>query len=181
MGQYYFGVILAEKSDKEYIRTYLDPTMYMNGSKLTEHSYLGNNFMKIVENLISPSGMFYRSRLVWAGDYADLEPNSETNLYTLCGAKSPFLSEETDVSYAYIVNHTKKVYIKKQDELYRQSILHPLPILTAEGNGRGGGDYDGSNMDMVGTWARDVISMEKEAPEYALIDCVFMSRREMAW
>ena len=176
MGQYYFGVILAEKSDKEFIRTYLDPTMYINGSKLTEHSYLATKFMNIFENLISPSGMFYRSRLVWAGDYADPEPNSETNLYTLCGAKSPFLSEETDVSYAYIVNHTKKVYIKKQQHSYGQYILHPLPILTAEGNGRGGGDYHGSNMDMVGTWARDVISMEKEAPDYTLIECVFIQK-----
>jgi len=173
MGQYYFGVILAEKSDKEYIRTYLDPTMYMNGSKLTEHSYVGNNFMMIVEKLISPSGMFYKSRLVWAGDYADPEPNSEKNLYTLCGAKTPFLSEETDVSYAYIVNHTKRVYIKKKDGLHQEDSLHPLPILTAEGNGRGGGDYYGSNKDMVGTWARDVISMENEAPDYTLIDCVF--------
>ena len=172
MGQYYFGVILAEKSDKEYIRTYLDPTMYMNGSKLTEHSYVGNNFMMIVEKLISPSGMFYKSRLVWAGDYADPEPNSETNLYTLCQAKSPFLSTEQDVSYPYIVNHTKRVYIKK-DRLHGEVAFHPLPLLTAEGNGLGGGDYYGSNKDMVGTWARDVISMENEAPDYTLIDCVF--------
>ena len=50
MGQYYMVVILAEKSDKEYIRTYLDPGMYNNGMKLTEHSYIGNNFMNIIEN-----------------------------------------------------------------------------------------------------------------------------------
>ena len=63
--------------------------------------------------------------------------------------------------------------------------LHPLSLLTAEGNGRGGGDYNGPNMDMVGTWARDVISMENEAPvvaaatvvaaipSYTLIECEF--------
>jgi hypothetical protein len=28
-------------------------------------------------------------------------------------------------------------------------------------------------MDMVGTWARDVISMENEAPDYTLIECEF--------
>ena len=167
MGQYYLTVILAEKSEKEYIRTFLEPLMYSNGSKLTEHSYIGNNFMTIVENLIGPNGMFYRSRIVWAGDYADTEPNSENNLYKMCEAKTPFESTEPIVSYAYIVNHTKKVYIKKNGD------FHPLPLLTAEGNGRGGGDYDGPNMDMIGTWARDVISMEKDAPDYTLIESVF--------
>jgi len=167
MGQYYLTVILAEKSDKEYIRTYLDAGMYDNGVKLTEHSYISNTFMKIVENLIGPNGMFYRSRIVWAGDYADVEPNSEKNLHSMCEEKDPFVYRDPVVSYTYIVNHTKKVYVKKNKG------LHPLSLLTAEGNGRGGGDYDGPNMEMVGTWARDVISMENEAPDYTLIECVF--------
>jgi len=167
MGQYYLTVILAEKSDKEYIRTFLHAGMYDNGIKLTEHSYIDNNFMNVVENLIGPNGMFYKSRLVWAGDYADAEPNSEKNLYRMCEDKNPFVYSEPLVSYTYIVNHTKKVYVKKGGG------LHPLPILTAEGNGRGGGDYNGPNMDMVGTWARDVISMEDKAPDYTLIECVF--------
>jgi len=175
MGQYYLIVILGEKSDKsnksdkEYIRTYLDPTMYINGMKLTEHSYIGNNFMKIVENLIGPLGMFHKSRIVWAGDYADAEPNSHSNLNGMCRTNTPFVYNEPVVSYTYIVNHTKKVYIKKNARMN----LHPLPILTAEGNGRGGGDYEGQNMDLVGTWARDVISMENEAPDYTLVECVF--------
>ena len=32
------------------------------------------------------------------------------------------------------------------------------------GNGRGGGDYYGENEELVGTWARDVISIEKDKP-----------------
>jgi len=173
MGQYYLTVILAEKSDKEYIRTFLDPGMYDNGVKLMEHSYANNNFMKIVENLIGPNGMFYKSRIVWAGDYADNEPNSDKNLNSMCETKDPFEYKGTLVSYTYIVNHTKKVYVKKNDG------FHPLSLLTAEGNGRGGGDYHGPNIEMVGTWARDVISMEDQAsivaatPDYTLIDCVF--------
>jgi len=169
MGQYYLVVILAEKSDKEYIRTYLDPGMYNHGVKLTEHSYISNNFMKIVENLIGPNGMFYKSRLVWAGDYADNEPNYDKNLYTMCDGKNPFEYKGTLVSYTYIVNHTKKVYVKKNASMY----LHPLSLLTAEGNGSGGGDYYGPNTETVGTWARDVISMENEAPDYTLIECEF--------
>jgi hypothetical protein len=168
MGQYYLTVILAEKSDKEYIRTYLDAGMYDNGVKLVEHSYIGNKFMKAVENLIGPNGMFYKSRIVWAGDYADNEPDSEKNLNSMCEGKDPFEYKGQPASYPYIVNHTKKVYIEKKG-----NGLHPLALLTAEGNGRGGGDYNGPNMDLVGTWARDVISMENEAPGYTLIECVF--------
>jgi hypothetical protein len=43
--------------------------------------------------------------------------------------------------------------------------IHPLPLLTADGNGRGGGDYNGEGIDHVGTWARDRISLMKEIPE----------------
>jgi hypothetical protein len=111
--------------------------------------------------------MFYKSRIVWAGDYADAEPNSDKNLHSMCEGKDPFVYRAPLVSYTYLVNHTKKVYVKKN------AGLHPLSLLTAEGNGRGGGDYDGPNMEMVGTWARDVISMENEAPDYTLIECVF--------
>jgi hypothetical protein len=47
-------------------------------------------------------------------------------------------------------------------------------LLTAEGNGRGGGDYKGSNEHLVGTWARHVISVEKEIPDdYAEFICEF--------
>jgi hypothetical protein len=35
--------------------------------------------------------------------------------------------------------------------------------LTAEGNGRGGGDWKGDGP--VGSWARDVISAETERPD----------------
>ena len=43
--------------------------------------------------------------------------------------------------------------------------IHPLPLLTAEGNGRGGGDYHGTNMEMVGAWARCRLGLVKEVPE----------------
>jgi hypothetical protein len=52
----------------------------------------------------------------------------------------------------------------------KKNQFHPLPILTAEGNGRGGGDYRGADEDLVGTWARDVISVEMEAPaDYTML------------
>lgn len=43
-------------------------------------------------------------------------------------------------------------------------IVHPLPLLVCEGNGRGGGDYCGPGEDDCGRWARDVISLERSKP-----------------
>jgi len=51
--------------------------------------------------------------------------------------------------------------------------FHPLPLLTVEGNGRGGGDlYDAPPF--VGSWARDVISVEEALPEEELEELAFV-------
>lgn len=70
-------------------------------------------------------------------------------------------------SYRYIINHSKNLYVDKQNQPLLKSInyeIHPLPLLTCEGNGRGGGDYHGSNQHLVGTWSRDIISVDNELP-----------------
>jgi hypothetical protein len=166
MGQYYRAVILAE--NEVFIRTWLDAHMHnKNGSKLVEHSYVGNAFMLAVEYCLSREGPFYKSRLVWAGEYANNEPEGRT-LYSMAGDKEPQYREEEIVSNPYIVNHTKKEYVVKP----RKGAFHPLSLLTAEGNGRGGGDYYGSGT--VGAWARHIISMEDDIPEgYTLHECGF--------
>jgi hypothetical protein len=67
---------------------------------------------------------------------------------------------------------TKNVVLHISNILHK--ILHPLSLLTAEGNGAGGGDYRGSNEIIVGSWARDVISIDEEIPEnYTELICKF--------
>jgi hypothetical protein len=176
MGQGYNAIILDESGN--IIRTWINPHNYNNGYKLMEHSYIGNNFVSVVEFLLSPEGMFYKSRLVWAGDYADTELTSDddNNLYhmsfDLGGRESVGLPKADTSTYRYIVNHTKKLYVDKNLEF--SGNIHPLPLLTAEGNGRGGGDYSGASEDLVGTWARDVISVEKDLPAgFTELECPF--------
>jgi hypothetical protein len=163
MGQYYKPMILGEKGVMEFVRLWLCAHSYGNGLKLTEHSYIGNKFVSAFEYLLSPKGMFYKSRVVWAGDYADNELYTDKNLYTLADEDETKLQRpdfHNTSSYIFIVNHTKKLYIEKKGS------IHPLPLLTAEGNGRGGGDYRGTDAELCGTWARDVISVEVEKPNY---------------
>jgi hypothetical protein len=174
MGQYYKAIILAEKTEnKEYIRISFNPP-YNEGMKLLEHSNIDSTFVGIIEYLISPEGMFYKSRLVWAGDYAEKEPESDKNLYFLARDDEHFpniiKSYYTIIKkYNFIINHTKKEYIIKKN-----NIIHPLPLLTAEGNGLGGGDYYGKNVNLIGSWARDVISINNLVPEdYKEIVCNF--------
>lgn len=163
MGQGYNAVILSD--DGKIIRTWVNPHEYNNGYKLIEHSYVGNKFVEAVESLLCPTGIFYKSRLVWAGDYADEEPEGK-NLNTLAEYR-PMSRPTVGVNifgksgmsdYLYVVNHTKQEYMIKGNG------IHCLPLMTAEGNGRGSGDYSGSGEELVGTWARDVISVEKDVP-----------------
>jgi hypothetical protein len=72
--------------------------------------------------------------------------------------------------WRYIVNHTKREFVNKLNikgtrNSWDGSIwkVHPLPLLTCEGNGRGGGDYHG-NSKFIGVWARNVISIEETEP-----------------
>jgi len=160
MGQYYKPISIDKM-------TFLYSHDYGNGLKLMEHSYIGNNLVNTVESLLAPNGEWYKNHLVWAGDYADEESDGTDNLYTQVGDDSiePKDMERVE-SGRYIVNHTKKEFVDKNivpkdGEGWK---IHPLPLLTCEGNGRGGGDYRRDNSH-IGDWARDQISIEKEKPE----------------
>ncbi len=92
----------------------------------------------------------------------------------------------------YLVNHTKQIYIDMQEYIQRNqwhesgtwtkiykngrvdqkhydynSCIHPLPLLTACGNGRGGGDYHDCfpDYDKVGTWAFCEIELTGKRPK----------------
>ena len=108
-----------------------------------------------------------KSRVVRAGSEADEEPNSEQNLYLVLMVRDDSkqvapAAESVKPLYRCIANHTKKQYVDKHlcgwrwrslsalvgghamNEFDESENIHPLPQLTAEGNGRGGGNYYGS-------------------------------------
>lgn len=166
MGQYYKPAFLGTNGKS--VKAWVYSHDYGSGLKLMEHSWMRNDFVGAVEEQLTPQGQFYKSKLVWAGDYADGD-GGKTNVYDRCKDKNQIKPPGgmVDPIYRYVVNHTKKEYVDKlevpDNDGWR---IHPLPLLTCEGNGRGGGDYrcDDDNT-LVGSWARDVISVEKEIPE----------------
>ena len=173
MGQYYKPAFLAKNGKS--VKSWIYSHDYGSGLKLMEHSWIKNDFVGAVEEQLTPHGKFYKSKLVWAGDYADNEEGSKSNVYGRCKDKNQIKPHGgmVDPIYRYIVNHTKKEYVDKMEVPDNDGWrIHPLPLLTCEGNGRGGGDYgypDDNNI--VGSWARNVISVEKEIPgEYKKIE-----------
>jgi hypothetical protein len=182
MGQYYKPILLEEKSgENEVIKCWMYSHEYNNGLKLMEHSWLGNEFVTTFESLLAETPQ----RVVWAGDYADTEPNQkyyvedkeyDANLYSLCDQTKKVNPNKQSKIYRYLINHSKGVYVDKNkipvgdtwtdhktNKTY-SSQIHPLPLLTCEGNGNGGGDYRGDS-DIVGTWARDIISVSTKKPK----------------
>lgn len=184
MGQYYRPCILKKnwKLATQPIAATVCPYDYDNGAKLTEHSYIGNNFVSVVAQLLG--GKYFGHPFVWCGDYADSVKvrGKDCDLYTKANeytykyyhnATSYDTSKKYDKirgmvedewkDFKYLINLTKKVYVKlpKYDKKQGKWRVHPLPLLTALGNGRGGGDYRLKNK-KVGSWAFDRIGMSND-------------------
>lgn len=162
MGQYYKTVFL--ESDKKTPIAYACAHSVNNGVKLMEHSYIDNSLLNAVLNYMWKNKDAQTFHLVWAGDYADPEEGTEDNIYALIYALSegvaeiPYETEKPPVRF--IVNVDKKQFVDLWGVPdYTRWAAHPLALLTAEGNGRGGGDYNGTSMNLVGTWARDTLTV----------------------
>jgi hypothetical protein len=164
MGQYYKAILLDK--EKKNIVSWVSPYQYESGSKLMEHSWMENNFVKSFENMIYKNPM----PVVWAGDYADPENGLDEgpNLFEMREDKTN-ITPTTELGQhksRYVINHDTKEYVDKEsvpkDKDGRQ--IHPLPLLTCEGNGRGGGDFRGDS-ELVGSWSRCLISVSEELPE----------------
>lgn len=164
MGQYFKGAILKKnhKLAKQPVLFSLSPYDFNNGAKLTEHSYIGNNYVNAFMNMISDdNGMYFAYPFVWIGDYADSVRDKEYYDFAceVCDAcvKKVIDKLEEVKYYKYLVNFSKKQYVKLpkfNNEVWQ---MHPLPLLTAYGNGRGCGDYRNTDIEKVGIWAFDRI------------------------
>ena len=154
MGQYYKPVILDDNSQIEASWCAHD---YGDGLKLTEHSYVGNDFLAAVFSKLHATP----SRLIWAGDYGKFE---DRDLFKEADDfNAGFTSKSYDhENWVYAVNHDKRTFARlnnKDNKGPFDLTFSPLPILTAVGNGQGGGDYFGPNSELAGTWAGDHISI----------------------
>ena len=173
MGQYYIAVFINDERNQVVAA---QDTGNMEGAfigcKLMEHSYIGNVFVNDVAFRLAKCP----KRLVWAGDYGD-EVSGGDNWYAL-GRKHGWLGQEDKEMAAAVlgnltvyIDHDKKEWFDLANQR-RPAMrgwdgrIHPLPLLTADGNGRGGGDYHSPILEeMVGSWKGDLIEVSDKAPE----------------
>jgi len=170
MGQYYKPVVLNEKNQPVLHFSCYD---FGNGAKLMEHSWVGNDFVGFVEIYLANSPQ----RIVWAGDYADEESGEVETIYEKASRHGYRLSHGQDdvidkyshnFGYGkaakrlkYLINYTKNQYVIKPNVPKEDGWqINPLPLLTCEVNGRGGGDFRGRDQkNLIGSWSRDLIGL----------------------
>ena len=170
MGQYYMPISIDKKQ-------FVYSHEYDNGLKLMEHSWIGNGFVGVVEDLIAEGGAWNGDRIVWAGDYADEDKGRKNNLYSIVSGndKNKIHPAPTENKYRYVVNMDTKEFVDTKkiplSDVYEDEkgkewpfTMHPLPILTCEGNGRGGGDFHKDDP-LVGTWARNRVTVSTRKPK----------------
>jgi len=146
---------------------------YLNGAKLMEHSWIGNNYVNVVEKLIAPDGKWFGKSLTWGGDYAEKgDVNPDTYDYKKINPK------ETEYHYfRFLINETTKQFVDLDKTPITDTVgykIHPLPLLTCNSNGNGGGDFYGNdNNNIVGTWAGNIITVSDVLPTNDYTELIF--------
>ena len=158
-------------------------------AKLMEHSWWQNPFVNAFSEFLYNEP----SRVAWVGDYAD-EPDDFdfsncSAFYVPCYKEvwgetvQPvgIASSDFKLDGKFLLNHDRRQFVDL-DEYKRLSVgkegwcIHPLPLLTAVGNDRGGGDFHEGNtgFENVGLWAWQLISFaDKPTKDFTKFPLVF--------
>ena len=205
MGQYYYPTLI----DGNRLEVFYSHD-YENGLKLMEHSYIGNYFVNAVVSQIAGNPMKVAwigdySDEEYGDPYEKKRSNKQfMSIFKRVMARKKYekpepIKQSVDSISGYLVNHTQKIVIdlkkyvaanKWHDTWFNKRVgrteecdmcIHPLPLLTACGNGRGHGDYcvEYPDYDKVGTWAFDVIEYTHKKPEgYSEVMYRFIEKEE---
>lgn len=169
MGQYYKVYMQRENGEEDVFDTNVSGVDDFFGAKIMEHSWWKNLFCNCVAKLIYKNP----AKIAWVGDYAD-DTNAENinEIYNKVWEDDnshAVAHDEILLDNKYLVNHTKGIYMNcnkyKEKSIVDGWTVHPLPLLTAVGNGQGGGDYYGVNEQDVGKWYMDLVSIEDDVPK----------------
>lgn len=163
MGQYYHPIIVTTKEKMEF-----NPHLYGEGLKITEHSSFSTPMVGLVMQYIHDRKKD-SPRLVWMGDYGEVMRfgNGKSWQEARWTSNPPEVPDIKKIEpYRYIINLDKDEFADLV-KCRERGDTHPLPILTANGNGKGGGDYSGTHMELVGSWAGDHISVSDDRNDIA--------------
>jgi len=193
MGQYYKAMVIDEDGDIKV----LCPRDYNNLPKLMEFSWCGNDYVNAVLSLIHnkrakiafigdyanepfrDSKNFYNlvmSKESYEKHYKAIwSKDQKLRLPKYRSGKTDFDLMDIDTVGMYLVNHDKCEYLDIEEYIENSKVfnfdyhcaVNPLPLLTACGNGLGGGDfyYEHIRGNDVGKWAFNILEYTDHVPE----------------
>ena len=173
MGQYYRTVIKNTVTNEVKVFDGGDFNNFVP-LKLLEHSWIGNKWVDFIANCIYKQ----RCKVAHIGDYANSEEDGEfeDDIYSMRNDKKyekKYNEPEDKFDYKnkYLVNHTSKEYIDLNKYMgenldHDEWIMNPITLLTAVGNGKGGGDYPENypDSDYIGLWTWSEIELTDSIP-----------------
>ena len=192
MGQYYCPTIMAPDGR---ILT-ITSNDFGSGAKLTEHSWIGNTFVNAAYSLIYKSqkrvawiGDYscdeyetYDEAYTKAMPFDQFKKYYDASWGEDCEGLPVTLFSKKDLAILdygtkrmFLVNHEKHRYIDMtayiRDNITNGGLwdgwcMNPLPLLTACGNGRGGGDFCKGRIGYqdIGIWAFDYLEYTDKLP-----------------
>lgn len=171
MGQYYRAFNLTKKQSVSSHDVKENEDDWGSGSKLMEHGYLGNGFVGSIMELLKNE--WKGDKIAWIGDYYEDGEIEGIPSWESADDYEAIVPKYAVVTKGYLNNHTLGVSIdlsncsvyENRDNPERGWELSPLVMLTACGNGRGGGDYRADDFAFVGAWAGHELSVS-DTPEF---------------
>ena len=191
MGQYYIPIVQATKwvKDKKsgrdkFVRKVfaISPYLFGGAAKLCENATKDEVIPKFIENLMYQlQKEKWTTQLVWAGDYGEIQIATGKTLFetyreqTISKVKVVSRDEEKNEVIVKVPNvkpfnllaeHKFYINADKQEivnaEECKESYFSVLALLTADGNGFGGGDYFGEFWRYAGRWKGNEIIISDE-------------------
>lgn len=166
MGQYYKPILTNKNGNRTLLNRTVNGVNVM--AKLLEHAWCGNLLTGVITRKLYKSSY----NVVWVGDYSgDTHPELHQFAWSKKSAGKSLSGNELALDNLYLINHTKRQFINCDDYIERSTdsdgdCIHPLPLLTAVGNGNGGGDYAGeTGNEWIGAWANDLIEVDDNPPK----------------
>lgn len=187
MGQYYNAYIIDANGAKV-----IEPDAVGMGNRLVDHGFITSKMVNAVLKRIlnRPKQVVWVGDYALDDESMSEERKAQIKAIMAQTNNAVFprqlhINELKDCYGLYLINHTKQEYIdmaryvernarvqlwsqKEADNFTITSMtthcISPLALLTACGNGMGGGDYVGADADMVGQWAFDLIEVRYGLP-----------------
>lgn len=194
MSQYFIAVIQATKYNEKRKLVKKQFVIKPFYSRLVAHSLTIDFEPRLVANLMHQLYVEgWSTQLVWLGDYHQENFGCKKLYEKLRDKVTPYemrqVNDETIVKfedvgefsiakdYRYLINCEKCEYIDFKKYLIDGNLdylLHPLPMLTADGNGKGNGDYfNQENWRDVGRWKYDTIIVSDELIQETNVSKIF--------